>query len=659
MLLALQRWRPLARVPLSYRVAAAGIALVVVLTADAVIALQSAQRVFDQQERLRSGLVALYRTEAVMSAVKDIETSLRGFFITGDPHFLEPYEQARRALPEQRRQLDAELGGDAVAGPLLADLDHKIETFLDQSQTFALMRDQMRDAISLESLRPLLERQKERMDEMRDSAAALALNQAMANASLTASMQRVRRSARISILVPSLISVLMAAFLCYLVIRDLRQRQGLEGRSERLLEQERRARTDAEAANQAKDEFVSTVSHELRTPLQAILGWSQFLLRSIEGRETAPAAQLGGQIRTIERNARSLARMIDDLLDVSRAISGKLSLSTRKVDLADVVQSSVEVARPAAAGKGVQLLLEVRDAPLWMAADAERLRQVTSNLISNAVKFTPPGGRVTVSAARVDGKLELCVLDTGVGIAPELLPRIFERYVQGSVSSARRYGGLGLGLAIVKHLVEMHGGQVAVRSDGVGLGALFLVTFPVQAVVEAQPPEQPASTASAPLPAERDAGAAVAAGQRRLDGLRLLVVDDDPDVRSVLQSLLRAEGARVVTAASAGEAMERLRFQRMDVVLSDIAMPETDGYTLARQIRALREREGATPASVPLIAFTAFSRQEDARRALDSGFDRHIAKPADIEKLVALLNVCVQPGGYLPIELQGTADSGG
>ena len=638
----------LMQVPLSYRIVAAGFALVVVLAFNALIALQSSQTVFDEQERLHSGLTAQRRLDLIVSYVKDVENGVRGYFIAGDPSFLEPYERGRRELPAQLEQLHRELQGDASAVQLLENFERDVASFLDQSQTYVLMREQMRDTASLENLAPLAERQKERMDALRDSAAALGLSQAHANDSLDATFAHARQGARISILVPSFISVLLAAFLCYLVIRDLRQRQVLEAQREELLQQERQARADAEAASQAKDEFVSTVSHELRTPLQGILGWTQFLSRLIRGKDTAPTAQIGTQLHTIERNARSLARMIDDLLDVSRSITGKLSLSTRRVDLADIVQASVDVSRPAAVAKNVQLNLELQDAPLWMVGDADRLRQVTINIISNAVKFTPAGGKVQVRASRVDDRLEVRVLDSGIGIAPELLPRIFERYVQGSVSSARQYGGLGLGLAIVKHLVELHGGQVAVRSAGAGRGAEFTVSFPIHAV---EPPgteaiQQAANTLPEPAVATR-----AGAGAQRLKGLRLLVVDDEADVRSVLESLLTAEGARVVTAASAAEAMERLRFQRMDIVISDIGMPDTDGHALARRIRALRERESATPPAVPLIAFTAFSRKEDELRALDSGFDTHVGKPVDLEKLIAVLGNSATPSSHLPIEV--------
>ena len=640
--------RQLERVPLSYRVGAAGVALVLVLVFNALIALQSAQHVFQQQELLRSGVNAQHRIDLIMSDVKDVETGVRGYFIGGEPRYLEPYQSGREAASKELAALDAELQLSRNTPELDAQFRHDVAAVLDQAQVFVMMRGQMEGTPTLEALQPLLERQKERMDALRDSAAALLLNQARFNQALDAISGHARQSARVSILIPSFISVLLAAFLCYLMIRDLRQRQLLASQREELLQQERGARAEAEAANQAKDDFVSTVSHELRTPLQAILSWTQFLMRLLQADAPPPLGQVDAQLRTIERNARVLTRMIDDLLDVSRAITGKLSLVTRRVDLADIVQSSLEISRPAAAAKGVQLELKLAEAPLWMVGDADRLRQVTSNVIGNAVKFTQPGGKVWVRASRSANRLEVQVQDTGIGIAPELLPRIFERYVQGSVSSSRQYGGLGLGLAIVKHLVEMHGGQVQVHSAGAGQGTEFRLLLPITAVAPAEDAAAAQSTAALPLP---EAEAVPPAAVARLEGLRLLAVDDDPDVRQVLATLLAEEGARVSTAGSVAEAMERLRFHRYDVVLSDIGMPDSDGYELARLLRGLRERESATLASVPLIALTAFSRAEDARRALDSGFDLHIGKPVDIEKLVAALRAHATPSSHLPIEL--------
>jgi signal transduction histidine kinase/FixJ family two-component response regulator len=650
----LAKWRLLDWVPVSYRVASAGVALVGLLVFNMLIALQSAQNVFDGQETLQRGLASQQLISSMSSHAKDIETGVRGYFITGDPQFLEPYERGRQALQKQLELIDVGLFKDPSSAVLLDNFRHELTAVLDQSQSFVRMRQEMRGRANVDRLAPLVERQRERMDALRDSTVSLIANRRAANDVSEAASIKARQSARVSILVPSFISILLAAFLCYLVIRDLRQRRVLELQSKRLLEQERQARAEAEAASQAKDEFVSMVTHELRTPLQAILGWAQFLTRLVRGRDTAPAAQIGTQLQTIERNARSLARMIDDLLDVSRTISGKLTLVTRRIDLVDILHAAMEVARPAASGKGLELTLELHDAPLWMVGDADRLRQVAINLVGNAVKFTPTGGSIQVGARRDGTRLEIKVRDSGIGIAPELLPRIFERYVQGSVSSARQYGGLGLGLAIVKHLVEMHGGQVSVSSAGSGCGAEFTVRFPIHALLPsaAEPPQLAAGS----LPeAEPGPGRSARSSGPRLSGLCLLVVDDDADVRLVLESLLLDEGARVVLASSAAEAMERLRAERMDLILSDVGMPETDGYDLARGIRGLVETGSTTPSAVPLIALTAFSRAEDERRALDSGFNLHLAKPVDMEKLITMIAEHAAVPAAAPMKISATA----
>lgn len=449
-----------------------------------------------------------------------------------------------------------------------------------------------------------------------------------------AALAKARSDSRVLILIPSFVSVLLAGFLSFLIVRDLRQRQALAVQREASLRQERQARSEAEAANRAKDEFVSMVSHELRTPLQAILGWAELARRGVDG----PAAALQGPVATIERNARALAGMIDDLLDVSRAVNGRIDLHLERVDLAEIARAAVDAAKPAALGKQVTLTLELQSPELPLIGDINRLRQVAINLVGNAVKFTPPGGSVRVRAGLCGSRIELRVSDTGIGIEPETMPRIFERYAQGSVSTTRQYGGLGLGLAIVKHFVELHGGSVYASSAGAGKGAEFVVSFAVPALdLTAQPLRPTAIAASAARPAPAEAMPAVAEAGKRLAGLRLLVVDDDADVRQVLESLLADEGAEVHCADSAAAGFDQLRRHRMDLILSDIGMPNTDGYVFARSVRGYGNAFSATPTTTPMIALTAFSRREDERRALDSGFNAHLGKPVEFDRLIEVL----------------------
>ncbi len=382
-------------------------------------------------------------------------------------------------------------------------------------------------------------------------------------------------------------------------------------------------RKDAELqlreANRLKDEFIATVSHELRTPMTAILGWTTML----PARAGDPVALQRG-LEVIERNARAQARLIDDVLDVSRIVTGKLHLAVATVDLAAVVRGALDTVGPRAQAKGVGLVAEVSSDLGTLVGDPDRLQQVVWNLTWNAVKFTPRGGTVTVRAERSDGAVTLVVTDTGEGIAPEFLPHVFERFRQADSSSTRSHGGLGLGLAIARHLIGLHGGTVSAESAGLGRGATFTVTLPLEfeELPRASVPEV-AMTEQAP---KRVSGV--------LKGLRVLVVDDEPDARELLAEVLRGDGAEVELAGSVAAALASFDERRPDVLVSDIGMPTEDGHALIRKVRARSpEKGGRTPA----VAVTAYAQAEDARRALASGFQRHMTKPVEPEALVALV----------------------
>jgi len=376
------------------------------------------------------------------------------------------------------------------------------------------------------------------------------------------------------------------------------------------------ARQDAEAANRLKDEFLATMSHELRTPLNAILGWASLLRRG-----TRDAEGLERGLATIERNALAQARLIEDVLDVSRIISGKLRLDIRRVDLVAIVEAAADVVRPAAAARGVRLSIQRGSGPtVDLVGDADRLQQVAWNLLSNAVKFTPSDGSVSLSIERHGSAVRLIVSDTGSGIAPEHLPFIFERFRQVDSSTTRKYGGLGLGLAIVRHLVELHGGSVSAQSAGVGHGATFTVEVPVRALHSA-PPVTTSSSGEERLSEPSDA-------PTLLVGVKILVIDDDEDSRLLLQTALERLGAWVGVADSAANAFSFLQQQPVNVVISDIGMPEEDGVSLIRRLRELPSHR-----RLQAVALTAYARTEDVTRALEAGFQRHIAKPADIAQL--------------------------
>ena len=400
---------------------------------------------------------------------------------------------------------------------------------------------------------------------------------------------------------------------------ELAQRAALAVDNARHYEAEGRARAAAEAASRAKDAFLATVSHELRTPLSPILAWSRMLRQGTLGEEKARRA-----LEVIERCARSQAQLVEDLLDVSRIISGKFRLEVRPVPLAPVVQAAVEVVRPAAEAKGLELQAVLDPEVGAVAGDPERLKQVVWNLASNAVKFTPKGGRVEVRLARVEGHVAITVRDTGQGIRPDFLPHIFQRFEQADSTSTRAHGGLGLGLAIVRHIVELHGGTVHAESGGEDRGAVFTVRLPLAAAPTAGEVER------------RLPGPAVPAAQREvaaLDGLRVLVVDDEPDNKDVVGTLLSSGGAEVRLAGSARQAVEVLREWKPDVLVTDIAMPDQDGYELLATIRS-REDE---PAEILAVALTAYASKDDRIRLLSAGFQAHVAKPVDATELTAVV----------------------
>ena len=427
------------------------------------------------------------------------------------------------------------------------------------------------------------------------------------------------------------------------IARDISARKHAERELERLLESERRsrreaeearreaegARREAEEASRLKDEFLATLSHELRTPLTAILGWAHMLST---GHITGDDAN--GVYETIERNARAQAQLVDDLLDVSRIITGKLRLDVRAVDPATFIDSAIESVRPAAEGKGVRLRKAFEAGTVSITGDPVRLQQVVWNLLTNAIKFTPPGGSIEIGLARAGENVELVVRDTGGGIAPEFLPHVFDRFRQADGRITRRHGGLGLGLSIVRHLVELHGGTVSAESEGEGHGATFTVSLP-----------------SAPTRADADA---LGRGQTppppsdslttygcpdRLDRLKVLIVDDEPDTLLMLKIGLARCGAEVRMANSVAEALEAFDAERFDLLISDIGMPGEDGYELIRKVRS---RPVAGGGKIPAVALTAYARVEDRLQALRSGYQMHVPKPVELAELVAVASSLVQ-----------------
>ena len=404
-----------------------------------------------------------------------------------------------------------------------------------------------------------------------------------------------------------------------LVIHDITARKQSELEREELLTKESNAREAAELAMRAKDEFLATVSHELRTPLSAILGWAAMLQRGTLD-ETAAAAA----IETIVRNARAQAQLIEDLLDAARIMSGKLKPELEPVELTSIVNVAVESLRHAALAKNILLTVNIESSTYRVHGDTARLQQVISNLLANAFKFTPNGGRVDVTLTRDNTLAHVTVSDTGEGIPMEFLPFVFDRFRQADGTTTRKHGGLGLGLAIVRHLAQMHGGSVEAFSGGVGKGATFVVHLPL--ITTPQIARRPVRA----TPADDDTGTAVQGGV--LSGLRILEVDDEADSRDVIREVLEHYGAQVVTAASAKEALEAVNVFRPDVLVCDIGMPGEDGFSFMRRLRAAQDS-----VTIPAVALTGYAGAEERLRALEVGYQGFVPKPVELDNLVSVI----------------------
>jgi PAS domain S-box-containing protein len=412
------------------------------------------------------------------------------------------------------------------------------------------------------------------------------------------------------------------------LVLDVTAKQSAEEERAAALVRERDARRHAEEADRLKDEFLATLSHELRTPLTSILGWASMIRNGeVEGANATRA------IETIERNARSQARLIDDLLDVSRIITGNLRLDLHPLDLAPIVDAALDALRPTADVKGIQLRTHFEPGECLIKGDPNRLRQVIWNLLSNSIKFTPRGRSVNVDLTCVESTARLTVSDTGEGISAVFLPYVFDRFRQAEGSISRRQGGLGLGLAVVRHLVELHGGTISAESEGIGQGSVFTVDLPL-----AQERRDPARAEERRREVDRRRSRS---GVVRLDGLHVLLVEDDDDSRKLLGTMLKRYGARVTSTKSAKEALTVFEGDLPDVLVSDIGMPDEDGYELIRKLRsAPPEKGGLTPA----IALTGYASRKDRERALAAGYHQHIAKPIEQADLIGAIAALVGRG---------------
>jgi len=404
-----------------------------------------------------------------------------------------------------------------------------------------------------------------------------------------------------------------------LVFRDITERRRSENEKMKLLASERAAREQAEVANRTKDEFVAMISHEIRSPLSAIQGWCHMLRQG-----NLSEADFTRALDTIERNTKTQVQLVEDLLDISRVTAGKLHLNVRPVELIKPIMAALDSIRPAVDAKSIDLEINIEPAASLVTGDPERLQQVFFNLLSNAVKFTPAQGRISVEAMHVDSQLSVVVRDSGTGISPDFLPYIFDRFAQADTSSARKHGGLGLGLAIVRHLVELHGGVVRAESEGEGRGASFIVTLPVK--------QSKAESGDFAYPAMGGTTRALA-GQTMLAGIRVLIVDDEAATRELLGAIVAQYGGEVRVCASAAEGLEALEEWEPAVLVSDVGMPEEDGYTFIKKVRQLESNRR----NIPAVALTAYARAEDRMRALASGFQMRVPKPVDAPELIMVI----------------------
>ena len=601
-------------------------ALLLLLAVDAGMSLRTEAQLRVSQRRIAEVAGIRIELRALLAAYVDAETGVRGYLLMGDKAYLEPYHAALATIEQSDLRLRTSLKPEKE----LAELRGRIETL--GSQRMAALERVLAEQLAhdLDSARVMI-RENGGVDLMNDIRALAAQLDAELEATMKGLLTSAEQRLAISTAVYFSTSVIVACALVALFILTRRQfadreklavaERAARGRVETLLASERAAHSEATHANKLKDEFLAVVSHELRTPLNAILGWTSLLRAGADD-----AAELKEGLDTIDRNAHAQAHLIDDLLDVSRIISGKVRLRIGEVDLRALALAVVDGLRPAAVARGVKIALSANDEPTEVLGDPDRLQQVVWNLVSNAIKFTERGGEVELSVARAGSAVALEVRDTGQGISPDFLPRIFDRFSQQDASTTRGQSGLGLGLSITRHLVELHGGTITARSAGKGQGATFNVMIPMIAVRELK--DQLAERTSEQPPRSKKSNGTTA--NVRLDDLRILAVDDQADTLAVVERVLTRAGAEVRTALSVADGLVILRDWEPSCIISDIGMPEQDGYSFIRAVRDLPP----PLRTVPAVALTAFARESDRDLALDAGFNDHLAKPVDTGALL-------------------------
>jgi signal transduction histidine kinase/ActR/RegA family two-component response regulator len=616
-------------------------ALLVVLLANVVFSYLAVLALRDNEQRVQHTYQVLSELDAILTKFRDAGTESRSYQLTGDAIYLAPFHAAVESLNEHTNLMEKLTADNPDHQQLLEPLEQKIRLRLQ-----AFDEDiQVRKSGDMEAVNKSILSVAGRSitEEIRQLIAQMKARENLLLQQREAVSKASAQQANFTFIAISLLAAVMLAIFYYQVKRSIAERTALleaertaRAQAETAFRAEQEARSEIEAANRLKDEFLATVSHELRTPLNAILGWARLIRTGKLDDDTFERA-----LDTIERNAKSQAQLVEDLLDVSRIISGKLRLDIRPVDLTMVIEAAIDAVRPAADAKDIQIRKVLDPKAGLVSGDPERLQQVIWNLLSNAVKFTPKAGKVEVRLERVNSHIELIVSDNGKGMRADFLPHAFELFRQADGAISRAYGGLGLGLAITRRIVEMHGGAIHADSPGEDQGAIFTVQLPLRAVraleaSNAHDGERAHPTAGQGLPLDN---------LPALDGLRILAVDDQHDTLEMIKVALEQCGAIVQTVTTAREAFELLKTWNPDLLVADIGMPGEDGYTLIGKIRALKPEQGGT---VPAVALTAYARVEDRVKTLSAGYQMHVPKPVEPLELMTIIASLVGRTGKTP-----------
>jgi signal transduction histidine kinase/ActR/RegA family two-component response regulator len=603
--------------------------ILIVISASTWLSYRSLVNIVRNDERVSFSHALIDELDSTLSTLKDAETGQRGFLITGEESYLAPYARAVDAMAQHLQRVRTLTAGDPDQQRILPLLEPAISTKLAElRETIDLRRGV---SFSAAQAIVLTNEGKNTMEEIRRLVTLMQDHENDLLRERTAESAASSRRAQLTIFGDGVMGVLLLVMFFAQVARHMKERAVLfqqeetarQG-AERAFEGERQARDRAEQASRLKDEFLATVSHELRTPLNAILGWSRMLRAG-----TVDPKSVSRGLESIERNAVAQAQLIEDLLDISRIVAGRLRLEVVPLDLVDVIRAAVDVVKPAADAKQIRIETSFDRTVAAVSGDPQRLQQVAWNLLSNSIKFTPTGGRVEARLESRDGKAALVVRDTGKGIDPAFIPHVFELFRQADAGPSRKQGGLGLGLAIVRKIVEMHGGTIRVESPGEGAGSTFIVELPVLGVRLGDARDRPVAST-------HDVAAFSASLETapRLDGLRILAVDDQRDTLEVIEAILTRCGAEVRTCGEAGPAVEAVRAWHPDLLVADIGLPDEDGYALIKRIRDLSAEEGG---ETPAVALTAYARVEDRMRTLSAGYQMHVAKPVEPLDLVTNL----------------------